>query len=254
MIQKLVGHNYLENDILLFLRTKLDGPYMFMGFLKYVSHDRERERPVHFHWQILEFDPAKDYESLLGLKLELAPSAAAIDIPDQRPAGQVLVAVSAPPDDRGVKGVAIVTTDFHRPPIDYEERDRRSRRLGAAGEDLAFAYERAELMRAGRQDLAERVEMVCRTVGDTAGYDIRSFDRKTDEEIHIEVKTTSGPLKTPFFMSSAEVEYAKACPKRYTIYRIYSYSVEAEEIKFVAIERPIETLDFTPAIFRVRQK
>jgi hypothetical protein len=119
---------------------------------------------------------------------------------------------------------------------------------------LAFAYERAELIKAERQDLAVRVEMVCRTVGDTAGYDIRSFDKNTGEEIHIEVKTTSGPLKTPFFMSAAEVEYANACPHRYKIYRIYSYSVEAQEIKFVAIERPMEALDFTPAIFRVRQK
>jgi hypothetical protein len=117
MIQKLVEHNHLENDILLFLRTKLDGPYMFMGFLKYVSHDRERERPVHFHWQILEFDPTKDYESLLGLKLELAPSAAAIDIPEQRPAAQTLVAMPTPSIDNSVKGVAIVTTDFRRAPI-----------------------------------------------------------------------------------------------------------------------------------------
>ena len=50
------------------------------------------------------------------------------------------------------------------------------------------------------------------------------------------MKTTSGPLKTPFFMSGAEVEYATACPHRYKIYRIYSYSVEAQEIKFVVIE------------------
>ena len=177
-----------------------------------------------------------------------------IDIPDQPPAGQTLIAVQAPPADSGVRGVAIETADFRHPPIDYEERDRKSRRLGVAGEDLAFAYERAELIDAGREDLAGRVVMVCRTMGDTAGYDIRSFDKNTGEEIHIEVKTTSGPLKTPFFMSGAEVEYAKVCPHRYKIYRIYSYSVEAQEIKVVVIETPTQTLDFTPAIFRVRQK
>jgi hypothetical protein len=254
MIQKLVRHNHLENDILLFLRTKLDGPYMFLGFLKYVNHDRERERPVHFHWHILEFDSTKDYTSLLGLKLEPVPSAsAAPDIPGQ-PAAQTLVAVPAPPANISAKGVAIVTADFRRSPIDYEERDRKSRRLGMVGEDLAFAHERGELSNAGREDLAERVEMVCRTVGDMAGFDIRSFDKNSGEEIHIEVKTTSGPLMTPFFMSAAEVDYAKACPHRYKIYRIYAYTVETQEIQFVEIERPMETLDFTPAIFRVRQK
>ena len=50
-------------------------------------------------------------------------------------------------------------------------------------------------------------------------------------------------------MSGAEVEYAKVCPHRYKIYRIYSYSVEAQEIKVVVIETPTQTLDFTPAIF-----
>jgi hypothetical protein len=192
---------------------------------------------------------------LLGLKLEPAPSAAtAIDIPEQRPAAQTLVVVPPPPASSSVKGVAIVTTDFRRSPIDYEERDRKSRKLGMIGEDLALAYERAELIKAGRQALAERVEMVCRTIGDSVGFDIRSFDKNTCEEIHIEVKTTSGPLTTPFFMSAAEVDYARTCPARYRIYRVYAYSAEAEQIEFHVIEKPLETLDFTPAIFRVRQK
>jgi len=34
MIERLIFHNHLQNDILLFLRTKTDGPYMFIGFLK----------------------------------------------------------------------------------------------------------------------------------------------------------------------------------------------------------------------------
>jgi hypothetical protein len=254
MIQKLVRHNHLENDILLFLRTKLEGPYIFMGFLKYVRHDQERERPVHFDWQILDFDSTKDYESLFGLKMEPTSAADAIDTPGRQSTAQTLVAMPAPSISSGVKGVAILTADFRRSPIDYEERDRKSRRLGMLGEDLAFGYERAELIKAGRQDLAERVEMVCRTLGDTAGFDIRSFDKNTGEEIHLEVKTTSGPLTTPFFMSAAEVAHARTCQLRYKIYRIYAYSGDASEIQFFAIERPMETLEFTPAIFRVRQK
>jgi hypothetical protein len=253
-IQRLIIHNHLQNDILLFLRTKTDGPYMFMGSLKYVNHDHERQHPVHFHWQIVDFDPTKDYESLLGLKLEPTPAATAIDIPEQKPFSQTLIPVAAPSTELARKGVPILTTDFRRSPVDYEERDRNSRKLGTTGEDLAFAYERAELIKAGRQDLAERVEMVCRTMGDSAGFDIRSFDRGTYEEVHIEVKTTSGPLTTPFFMSAAEVEYARTCPKRYVIYRVYAYSPNSSEIQFLAIQRPVETLEFTPAIFRVRQK
>lgn len=253
-IQRLISHNHLEKDILLFLRTKTDGPYMFMGALKYVNHDRERQRPVHFHWQILDFDPTKNYKSLLGLKLEPALGAEPINIHEQGPFSQTLVPVANTHPRRGHNGVPILTTDFQRSAIDYEERDRKSRKLGKTGEDLAFAYERAELIKAGRQDLAEQVEMVCRTIGDGAGFDIRSFDRSTYDEVHIEVKTTSGPLTTPFFMSAAEAEYVRTCSKRYMIYRIYAYSPDSSKIDFCTIEKPDATLEFTPAVFRVRQK
>src|SRR6516165_1808946 len=32
---------------------------MFVGFLKYLNHDTEREYPVLFHWKILDFDATK---------------------------------------------------------------------------------------------------------------------------------------------------------------------------------------------------
>jgi len=138
MIQRLIHHNHLENDILLFLRTKTDGAYMFMGFLKYDNHDAEQQRPVHFHWQILDFNPMKDYESLLGLRLEPAPTNASIDIPEHTPE-QSLIAVTAPKTKPSSKGVPVMTNDFRRSPVDYEERDRKSRKLGSIGEDLVFA-------------------------------------------------------------------------------------------------------------------
>jgi hypothetical protein len=45
MIRKLISHDHLSNDILLFLRTSRNAPYTFMGLLKYLNHDAERERP-----------------------------------------------------------------------------------------------------------------------------------------------------------------------------------------------------------------
>jgi len=255
MIRQLIRHDCLENDILLFLRTKTDGPYMFLGFLKYLDHDRDRENPVHFHWQILEFDAEKDYESMPGLKLKPVPgSSAGGDVTEQEHPEQRLVPTPAPLPASSGSGVAISTADFRRPPIDYEERDRKNRKLGKIGEELVFASKRSEQIKAGRKDLADRVEMVCRTLGESAGYDIRSFDKHSGEEIHLEVKTTSGPLTTPFFMSSAEVEYAKSCAHRYKICRVYAYSAEAKDIWFFEIDKPTEALDFTPVSFRVRCK
>ena len=137
MIQGLIRDDYLRNDILLFLRTKTDGPYMFMGFLKYLNHEADREQPVHFHWQILEFDSALAHESMLSLKLEPAPNhSAQVDSPSLLPLQQTLVAAEAPGRGSNAVGVSISTKDFHRPPIDYEDRDRRNRKLGR-GEKLS---------------------------------------------------------------------------------------------------------------------
>jgi hypothetical protein len=40
--------------------------------------------------------------------------------------------------------------------------------------------------------------VVCWLIGNGLGYDIKSFDPLTGEDIHIEVKTTVGPPETPF--------------------------------------------------------
>jgi hypothetical protein len=108
-----------------------------MGFLKYLNHEADREQPVHFHWQILEFDSALAHESMLSLKLEPAPNhSAQVDSPSLLPLQQTLVAAEAPGRGSNAVGVSISTKDFHRPPIDYEDRDRRNRKLGR-GEKLS---------------------------------------------------------------------------------------------------------------------
>lgn len=254
-IQRLIAHNHLENDILLFLRTTTRGPYVFMGFLKYVNHDLERERPVYFQWQILDFDPAIDYERLAGLMLEPVPATAERTTVEQfDTAAQTLVPALPPVGAKNSGGVALATAEFRRRAIDYEERDRNNRALGKAGERLVVEHETAKLRSSGRNDLADRVEPVCWTVGDWAGFDVRTFEAKTGEEIHVEVKTTTGPARTPFFMSAPEVEYAKSCNFPYKIYRVYNYRFDAKEVQFFVIEDPQNTLQLTPTHYRVRLK
>ena len=55
-------------------------------------------------------------------------------------------------------------------------------------------HEKEYLKQNGRADLAAKVDAVCWTIGVGLGYDIKSFDPLTGEEIHIEVKTAVGPL------------------------------------------------------------
>lgn len=257
-IQNLIAHDHLKHEILLFLRTSTSGPYRFMGFLKYVNHDSERERPVNFHWEILDFDPTLDYKSMMGLRLQASPDNAGDTrsprLGESRTMVQSLTLQPVPKRNRRATGVP--TGEFRRPPVDYEERDRRNRGLGRDGERLVLEHERRYLTQNGRTDLATQVDPVCWTIGDGLGYDIKSFEPESGEEIHIEVKTTTGPAGTPFYMSAPELEYAHNCTAKYRLYRVYRFNAEDEQVPFFVIEGPIseEQLELTPFSYRVRLK
>jgi hypothetical protein len=255
VIQQLIGHDHFLNDILLFLRTSTRGPYVFMGFLSYMSHDAEREKPVNFHWKILDFDQTVDYESLMGLRLQPAPNA---DEPD--------VSITASTETRAAQslaeelppvaqpGTGLSTREFRLVPVDYEARDRKNRALGKIGERLVLEQQREFLKENGRTDLAAKVEAVCWTIGEGLGYDIKSFDASTEEEIHIEVKTTTGPAETPFYMSASEVNYGRSCKAKYKLYRVYSYAENKHHIPFFVLDSPFaaEKLNLAPVTYRVR--
>ena len=81
--------------------------------------------------------------------------------------------------------------------FDFPGSDERNRALGLAGEKLILAHERANLIDAGRFDLAERVRWISQEDGDGAGYDIASFFPQGKSRL-IEVKTTCGWERTPF--------------------------------------------------------
>jgi hypothetical protein len=225
-----------------------------MGFLKYVNHDTDRQQPVNFHWQILDFDPDLDYESLMGLRLQAASITSAAERTASTAETAVRQSLAEKPRPRTRLGIALPTRDFIRTPIDYEARDRRNRGLGKAGEQLVLEYEREFLKRSGRVDLADKVDPVCWTIGDGLGYDIKSFEPTTGDEMHIEVKTTTGPPGTPFYMSAPEISYATRCPAKYKLYRIYNYASGKDEVPFFVLDDPFSTgrLHLTPVSYRVR--
>ena len=50
-IKSLIAHDERINNIHLFLRSKAGTDYGYFGNLGYLTHDTQRERPVHFQWQ-----------------------------------------------------------------------------------------------------------------------------------------------------------------------------------------------------------
>ena len=164
------------------------------------------------------------------------------------------VLTPAPPALVGVAEAAAIwaeeaapAPDFSRPArperlerlvrkFDPVERDFRNRELGSAGEERVFEMERARLIAEERADLARKVRWVSKEDGDGAGYDIRSFDAGGAERL-IEVKTTNGGAKTPFFITRNEKALSDERPEAFRLYRVFEF---ARAPRLFTLEAPLE--------------
>jgi hypothetical protein len=52
-------------------------PYTYLGRLSYLTHDTERQQPVHFQWQLIDDWPRSE-EVLSRIGLQLSPSPAPV--------------------------------------------------------------------------------------------------------------------------------------------------------------------------------
>jgi len=109
--------------------------------------------------------------------------------------------------------------------FDVAGRDERNRALGRAGEECVVAHERSALNVAGRDDLARKVRWVSEEDGDGAGYDIASFTPDGRERL-IEVKTTNGWERTPFYISRNELAVAEERRSDWCLFRLWNFSRE----------------------------
>jgi hypothetical protein len=120
--------------------------------------------------------------------------------------------------------------------FDPVERDYRNRALGKAGESLVVDLERRRLTEANRSELAGKIRWVAVEEGDGAGYDVLSFDYGGHDKL-IEVKTTNGPARTPFYLSRNEHDLAMERPADWCIYRVHLF---AKDPRIFAIAPPLD--------------
>jgi hypothetical protein len=131
-----------------------------------------------------------------------------------------------PPEPRGRK-------------VDYGLLQEESKRVGDRGEEFVFNSEKATLEREGRPDLAADVFWIAREVGDGVGYDIRSFS--LDGRLrYIEVKATKLGALTPFYITSAELDFARRHRGEYAIYRVFD--IDGNSPEFYVLEGDLDTL------------
>ena len=240
VIQSLINHDETINSIHLFLRKEKKEPYEYLGRLKYINHDNERENPVWFQWQLIDF---KSDEITTPEKEQNYDGIEKI--------GSLLFS-----DDKPLSKKAGVTQQSFKAKKapDYARKDSQNRALGLEGEELVIKYEQKYLNDMNRADLAEKIIHVSKVEGDEAGYDLRSYD-KNGEVKYIEVKTTRGNINTDFYMSPREIAFSQINEKNYYLYRVYDLKKQTNNGKFYIIKGDIEAhFNKTPTGFRLSKK
>ncbi len=180
---------------------------------------------------ITGLSPLRNYQELLALKvsehivrIDEIPVSVSIE-PSNELAGLGEAAsfyFEAPPElrrhsDDTPEYIAALARKF-----DPIERDMRNRALGEAGERFVFNHEKRFLSLIGRNDLADSVRWIAKEEGDGAGYDVLSFTDRGDKK-YIEVKTTVGSERTPFFVSRNEHNFCKHNVDRYNLVRLFNF-------------------------------
>lgn len=124
---------------------------------------------------------------------------------------------NAPPPDEAERMAAVARR------FDVAARQERNRALGKAGEAVVLAHERAALIAQGRSDLADDARWVSELDGDGAGYDIASFEPSGARRL-IEVKTTNGWERTPFYLSRNDLDVAEERSEEWRLVRVWNYA------------------------------
>lgn len=136
---------------------------------------------------------------------------------------------------------------------DYIKAAKRNTTVGKQGEEVIFKHEKQELCRAGRNDLAKRVEWVAQQ-SDSFGYGIHSFTPDGTDKL-IEVKTTRMPFTpNPSFMVSAK-EYEVGCEQKERYYICLVFMTTMNQYDAVYIQDPFglapEKFSITPRSYAV---
>lgn len=105
---------------------------------------------------------------------------------------------------------------------DYAAIEARNRALGLAGELAVVDLEYRRLVKAGKTNLARKIDHVSQSRGDGDGYDILSFEESGKEKL-IEVKTTRSRAETPFFVTNNELTVSREHADLYHLVRVFNF-------------------------------
>ncbi len=136
----------------------------------------------------------------------------------------ILSILSNPPEKREFPGIQLrdERVGYGVRNIDYIAIEAANQKLGFLGEKFVLEFERARLMNCGKSALADKIEQVSVTKGDSAGYDIHSYEVNGVDRF-IEVKTTKYGKQTPFFLTVNELNFSRKKRQSYRLYRVFEF-------------------------------
>ena len=142
-----------------------------------------------------------------------------VELAKPQPISELILKISADKNKDAKKSVS---------KVDWEKHNARLKEIGDLGERLVVQREKRYLEQNDRPDLAAKVEWVANTKGDGLGYDILSWTLKGEKK-YIEVKSTTGGLSAPFYVTRNEMEASEQYGRKYYLYRVYCLTEESVE-------------------------
>ncbi len=133
----------------------------------------------------------------------------------------------------------------------FEEGKRKV--IGDLGEKFVLQFERQQLIKCGKPKLKDKVRHISVEEGDGTGYDILSYDSNGRKK-YIEVKTTSGKLTQPFFITKTELARSIKEQDQYYLYRVYNFDQSTNSGQIFIIQGDLTGLCQVPTNFSVRLK
>jgi len=133
--------------------------------------------------------------------------------------------------------------------INHIQNAERNKRIGDLGELFVLEWEEKRLRSVGVTNL--RVEHDSKNIGDGLGYDISSY---SDDRLvrYIEVKTTTGDITQPFFITASELKKSQDDARRFYLYRVFNYKPETKTGEVKLIQGDLSAYCISPSVYEVK--
>ncbi|MCR1917175.1 DUF3883 domain-containing protein [Lactobacillus taiwanensis] len=140
--------------------------------------------------------------------------------------------------------------------VDWNNLNERKSELGLLGEEFVMRYETNQVVQFGMRD-DYRVIHLSEEQGDGAGFDILSVDENGRDK-YIEVKTTTGNLDLPFYMSKNEKKFFELHRNENDVYlyRVYNFDIKTKKgnIKIITCRDILDNYRFDPVTYKVTKR